>query len=139
MRILKDGIDELDIHIMRIVNLSIMRKTFPNKWKIGKVIPLFKGEGYQMEDRASYRPVYRIQHKAVRCITRDNKYTKISTLMNKCNLMSVNQLIAFHSIILLWKTWNNVRFNMLKDEIVRNNDGNFCEIKGRLFMKEENN
>ena len=57
MKLLKDGIDVLDVHIMRIVNLSIITSTFPNKWKIGKIIPLYKGEDYDSDDKASYRPV----------------------------------------------------------------------------------
>ena len=57
MRILKDGIEEINVHIMRIINLSISTKIFPNKWKIGKIIPLFKGQGYDKESKTAYRPV----------------------------------------------------------------------------------
>lgn len=57
MKILKDGLDVVDIHIMRILSLSIITSTFPIKWKIGKIIPLYKGDDYDCEDKASYRPV----------------------------------------------------------------------------------
>ena len=51
------GIDELDTYILKlvkdiivpavchIINLSIEQKKFPTKWKIAKVVPLYKGKG----------------------------------------------------------------------------------------------
>ena len=40
-----------------LVNLSIRTMQFPAHWKIGKVLPLFKGKGLDKQNPASYRPV----------------------------------------------------------------------------------
>ena len=51
------GVDNLDTYILKltrknivpsvchILNLSIQNKKFPTKWKIAKVVPLYKGKG----------------------------------------------------------------------------------------------
>ena len=62
------GVDEVDTYIIKlvksdivpavcyIVNLSIQTNRFPTKWKIAKVIPLYKGKGCKFDPK-NYRPV----------------------------------------------------------------------------------
>ena len=62
------GLDNLDTYILKltrksivpsvchIVNLSLQANKFPTKWKIAKVIPLYKGKGSKLEPK-NYRPV----------------------------------------------------------------------------------
>ena len=62
------GVDNLDTYILKlnrkhivpsvchILNLSIQSKKFPTKWKIAKVVPLYKGKGSKFEAK-NYRPV----------------------------------------------------------------------------------
>ena len=40
-----------------LINLSIKTSTFPNQWKIGRLIPIFKGKGKDKFSPDSYRPV----------------------------------------------------------------------------------
>ena len=42
--------------VCHILNLSIKNKKFPSKWKIAKVVPLYKGKGSKF-DAKNYRPV----------------------------------------------------------------------------------
>ena len=62
------GVDFIDTYIIKlikpdivpaichIVNLSIQTSRFPTKWKIAKIIPLYKGKGCKL-DKKNYRPV----------------------------------------------------------------------------------
>ena len=62
------GVDNLDTYILKLVrkkivpsvchilNLSIQSNKFPTKWKIAKVVPLYKGKGSKLEPK-NYRPV----------------------------------------------------------------------------------
>ena len=43
--------------LTHICNISISGSTFVNKWKLGKVIPLFKGKGLDRLSPKSYRPI----------------------------------------------------------------------------------
>ena len=43
--------------ITEIINLSLELKTYPEGWKIVKVKPRFKGEGYDGQAAKSFRPV----------------------------------------------------------------------------------
>ena len=61
-----DGIDQISLKMVAneiaipinfIINLSITSSTFPTKWKIGRLIPLFKGKGKDPLDPESFRPV----------------------------------------------------------------------------------
>ena len=45
-----------------------------------------------------------IQNKAARTVTKLDRYTRTETLLNQCNWLSVNQLVAFHSLTLVYKT-----------------------------------
>ena len=40
-----------------LVNLSLRTMIFPTHWKIGKVLPLYKGKGQDKQHPSSYRPV----------------------------------------------------------------------------------
>ena len=62
------GVDQLDTYILKlaskqvvpavchILNLSVQTNRFPSKWKIAKVVPLYKGKG-SLFDAKNYRPV----------------------------------------------------------------------------------
>ena len=62
------GIDMIDTYIIKlvktnivpavcqIINLSLETNKFPSKWKIAKVIPLYKGKGCKLDPK-NYRPV----------------------------------------------------------------------------------
>ena len=56
-KVIKLAVTQLLHPITFIINLSIRTKVFPNKWKIGKVTPLFKGKGLSRTNPASYRPI----------------------------------------------------------------------------------
>ena len=57
------GVDNIDTYILKlvktniipavcqIVNLSIQTNKFPTKWKISKVIPLYKGKGCKFDPK----------------------------------------------------------------------------------------
>ena len=54
-KLLKNVVPVIAIHLTNIINLSIKLNTFPSKWKITKVKPLFtKGIKTQAE---KYRPI----------------------------------------------------------------------------------
>ena len=44
-------------HITYVINLSISKSKFINKWRIGKVIPLYKGKKVSQLVPSSYRPI----------------------------------------------------------------------------------
>ena len=62
------GIDHLDTYILKLIkkeavpaichilNLSIQTTRFPTRWKVAKVVPLYKGKGSKFESK-NYRPV----------------------------------------------------------------------------------
>ena len=54
---LKVAATSLLIPISYIVNLSIRKKKFANQWKIGKLVPIFKGKGLAKTDPSNYRPI----------------------------------------------------------------------------------
>ena len=78
-----------------------------------------------------------VQNMAARYVTKENRYTRVSTLLNKCNWMSVSQMVAFHSMVLLWKTWNREGFSVMKNNLIRNNDGTFRVIRGRILLTSD--
>ena len=54
-KILKDNVDILSPYLEEIFNFSMKTGVFPDEFKVGKVIPMFKlGE---MEDLNNYRPI----------------------------------------------------------------------------------
>ena len=62
------GMDNLDTYILKltrktivpsvchILNLSLQTNKFPTKWKLAKVVPLYKGKGSKLDPK-NYRPV----------------------------------------------------------------------------------
>ena len=62
------GVDNIDTYILKLVrkiivpsvchilNLSLLNNKFPTKWKISKVVPLYKGKGSKVDPK-NYRPV----------------------------------------------------------------------------------
>ena len=55
--ILKIAAEEIASPLNYIINLSMSTSIVPNKWKIGRVIPLWKGKGKDKLAPESYRPV----------------------------------------------------------------------------------
>ena len=43
--------------ITHVINCSISNSEFIAKWKIGRLLPLFKGKGLNTQDPESYRPI----------------------------------------------------------------------------------
>ena len=91
------GLDNLDTYIVKltrnvilpsvchIVNLSIQTNKFPTKWKIAKVVPLYKGKGFKLEPK-NYRPV------AILPILSKVLERVILPLNNNCNAPNVHNL-----------------------------------------------
>ena len=62
------GVDDIDTYILKlirkhivpsvchIINLSILNRRFPSKWKMAKVVPLYKGKGSKFDPK-NFRPV----------------------------------------------------------------------------------
>ena len=48
-----------------------------------------------------------VQNKAARLVCKKGIYTPIKTLLAECNWLSVNQMIAYHSLVLLYKVQMN--------------------------------
>ena len=53
----KSAADELTGPLTHIINVSIRTRTFANKWKLSRIIPLLKSNEVSRLDPASYRPV----------------------------------------------------------------------------------
>ena len=78
------------------------RKTIASGIFMSKLIylmPLWSGcEDYLIQS------LQVVQNKAARCVARLSIYTPTKTLMKVCGWMSVRQLMAYHSLVLLHKT-----------------------------------
>ena len=42
--------------LCKLINFNIEKQTFPTKWKVGKVTPIYKGQGNR-DDKNNYRPI----------------------------------------------------------------------------------
>ena len=73
-----------------------------------------------------------IQNKAARAVTKLDWYTPTETLLKQCNWLSVNQLIVFHSLTLVYKTLQNKSPTYPYDRII----GNFHYSYGTRFSEE---
>ena len=80
--------------------------------------------------------VQRLQNRAARYVLRSNRYEKVASLLEKCNWMSIHQLIRFHSITLLWKTLYIGHWTTLRNDLYPNYDGTLQNITGRIQMSE---
>ena len=54
---IKIGGKYLSRPIAHIVNLSLLKSTFPNKWKIARILPIQKSKGLDLSNPASFRPI----------------------------------------------------------------------------------
>ena len=54
---IKIAAQHLLIPITHLINQSIRQGSFPNQWKIAKLIPLHKGKGMSQFDPSQYRPI----------------------------------------------------------------------------------
>ena len=62
-----------------------------------------------------------VQNKATSTITKMGIYTPVQTLLRQCGWLSINQLVFFHTSILLFKILNNRKpkylFSMISTEL----------------------
>ena len=99
-KVIKLAATQLLQPITIITNLSIRTEVFPNKWKIGKVIPLFKGKRLSRTNPASYMPITMLpaiskilEKSCPRTITRP-KWVRYSCLIPKtCDEVDVEDLV----------------------------------------------
>ena len=54
---LKLAASHLHIPLNFIINFSISKSQFANKWKIGRLVPIHKGKGLSESERLSFRPI----------------------------------------------------------------------------------
>ena len=54
-RLLKEGCHELSVPLSKLFNLSLKTKTFPSKWKISNVVPIYKKSDPKKPE--NYRPI----------------------------------------------------------------------------------
>ena len=72
--------------------------------KLVYLIPLWGGcEDYLL------KALQLVQNKAARCVTRRGIYTSTRDLLKECGWLSVNQLVFFHTVLLLFKVRRNRR------------------------------
>ena len=102
------GIDDLDTYIIKlirpyiipavchIINLSIQSKKFPTKWKIARVIPLFKGKGSKFDPK-NFRPVAILP--VMSKVLERTMYNQVTTYMDRNGLFnpSHHAYRSFHS------------------------------------------
>ena len=70
--------------------------------KLVYLIPLWGGcESYLI------KALQIIQNKAARSVTKLGIFTPVRTLLNHCGWLSVNQLVFYHTVVLLYKTLQN--------------------------------
>ena len=95
------GFDEIEAKIVKIAtknllepikfltNLSIRKSTFPNKWKLGRILPQYKGKNLPKYLPSSYRPITMLPtiSKIVERIIQE----QIASHMTSANLYHPNQ------------------------------------------------
>ena len=54
---LKHGAGSLHGPITHVINCSIAPSKFASRWKIGKLLPLYKGKGLPIQSPESFRPI----------------------------------------------------------------------------------
>ena len=90
------GMDYIDTYILKltrekivsavchILNLSLQFNKFPTKWKIAKVVPLYKGKGSKLDPK-NYRPV------AIQPI--------LSNVLERAHVLAVGQLHGHKQVL----------------------------------------
>ena len=57
MKALKTVADSVAAPITHIINLSIHQKKFPNRWKLGRIVPIYKGGDKNPNLTESFHPI----------------------------------------------------------------------------------
>ena len=55
-KLLRIAVNSISNSLHRLINHCIVTATFPSKWKIAKVTPIFKGQGSK-DEKCNYRPI----------------------------------------------------------------------------------
>ena len=80
--------------------------------KLSYVMPLFSGcEKYLINS------LQIIQNKAARFVTKCDRYTSVKSLLSQCGWLSVHQLGVYHSVLIIYKTFQNNSPKYLKERI----------------------
>ena len=91
------------------------RKTIANGIFMSKLIylmPLWSGcEDYLV------RMLQVVQNKAARVVTKQSRFTPTKTILSACGWMSVKQLLAYHSLVLLYRTVSNKKPDYLYNKV----------------------
>ena len=114
------GMDNLDTYILKltrkiivpsvchILNLSLQTNKFPTKWKIAKVVPLYKGKGSKLDPK-NYRPVAILP--ILSKVLERAMFQQLVTHMDTNNLFNPNHHAyrSFHStttaMLQMYTTW----------------------------------
>ena len=51
----------IDPHLLKIINTSMLKCSFPDAWKIAEVVPLYNGKG-DIDQASNYRPISLLSH-----------------------------------------------------------------------------
>ena len=114
------GMDNLDTYIIKltkksivpsvchILNLSITSNKFPTKWKLAKIVPLYKGKGSKLDPK-NYRPVAILP--ILSKVLERAMYQQMVAYMDSYNLFNPNHHAyrSFHStttaMLQMYTTW----------------------------------
>ena len=55
-KLLRSAAPAITDSLCKLINFCIDKQTFPTKWKVGKVTPIYKGQGNR-DDKNNYRPI----------------------------------------------------------------------------------
>ena len=87
-QLLKNCAPFLASSITYLFNLSLSTSSFPDAWKIAKVIPLFKNRGSH-SDPSNYRPISLLP--AIGKVMDDIQSSRLLTFLTKNNIISAHQ------------------------------------------------
>ena len=114
------GLDNLDTYILKltkkfivpsvchILNLSLTSNKFPTKWKIAKIVPLYKGKGSKLDPK-NYRPVAILP--ILSKVLERAMYQQLVSFMDNNNYFNPNHHAyrSFHStttaMLQMYTTW----------------------------------
>ena len=95
--------------------------------KLVYLIPLWGGC-----EKFLLKSLQTIQNKAARTVTKLDIYTPTETLLKQCNWLSVNQLVVFHSLALVYKTMKHKSPKYLYEKL----SGDFQYQYGTRFASQ---